>query len=61
MLPNPTLGGEGYNQAGRASPHLVGHEGAVGVLDDGREGAVVVQEHGHALAARARRELLEAV
>ena len=41
--------------------HLVGHEGAVGVLHDGRERAVVVEEHRQALAGRARRERLEGV
>jgi hypothetical protein len=39
---------------------LVGHEGHVGVGDDGGEGAVVVEEHDDALPARRRGHLLEA-
>jgi hypothetical protein len=42
----------------KIADHL-GHDGAVGVLDDRRQGAVVVQEHHDLLPARRRERRLE--
>jgi hypothetical protein len=41
------------------STHLLGHDGGVGVLDDGRQGAVVVEEHHDLLPLRRGQHRLE--
>ena len=45
--------------SGGSGTHLVGHDGAVGVLDDRRQGAVVVQEHHDLLPLRRAERRLE--
>jgi hypothetical protein len=44
---------------GEKASYLVGHDGGVGVLDDRRQGAVVVQEHHDMLPLRRRERRLE--
>jgi hypothetical protein len=52
---NKNMHGSEQRAQGRATSFLtglLGHDGAVGVLDDGRQGAVVVEEHDDLLPAR---------
>jgi hypothetical protein len=58
------LAGEERNRGGerkgkRRSTHRVGHVRGVGVVDDGRERAVVVEEDDDLLAPGRRHDLLE--
>jgi hypothetical protein len=52
---NKNMHGSEQRAQGRTTSFLtglLGHDGAVGVLDDGRQGAVVVEEHDDLLPAR---------
>lgn len=46
-------------RAAAAAAYRVGHEGAVGVVDNWRESAVIIEEHHDALPFRRRDDVVE--